>query len=392
MKRIFLLFVSIMLFTVYIFEQQAESEPLQRPRIIGFLPLDTRPYTYDIPVQLVELFGARILYPPMGSLAFFREEPNCKIIRSWLMQTANNCDALVVSAEQLIYGGLIQSREVKIDTSERNEALNLLRFIKKTHQSLKIYVSTVLMRSSISVFDEESALWWEQIQEYSKAYYRTYTSGDMEAKAELESLAEEIPEKVLNTFLNARKFGHETNLGCIQLVKDGIIDQLIICQEDSASEGIQRFEQEKLSAIIRENELNNKISMANGASEAGAELVMRALCSEGSNAEVVWLGENIGFSAMYEDRPFIENLNAHMSALNIKEIQGSDNVICILPPKRRQNDHTMDFSEDYEEYSDEEFEVMSQCISDLVRKDRHVFFTGCRVIERRESGIINGDC
>lgn len=214
----------------------------------------------------------------------------------------------------------------------------------------------------------------------------------MEAKAELESLAEEIPEKVLNTFLNARKFGHETNLGCIQLVKDGIIDQLIICQEDSASEGIQRFEQEKLSAIIRENELNNKISMANGASEAGAELVMRALCSEGSNAEVVWLGENIGFSAMYEDRPFIENLNAHMSALNIKEIQGSDNVICILPPKRRQNDHTMDFSEDYEEYSDEEFEVMSQCISDLVRKDRHVFFTGCRVIERRESGIINGDC
>ena len=178
---------------------------------------------------------------------------------------------------------------------------------------------------------------------------------------------------MLNTFLNARKFGHETNLGCIQLVKDGIIDQLIICQEDSAPEGIQRFEQEKLSAIIRENELNNKIFMANGASESGAELVMRALCSEGSNAEVVWLGENIGFSAMYEDRPFIENLNAHMSALNIKEIQGSDNVICILPPKRRQNDYTMDFSEDYEKYSDEEFEVMSQRISDLVQKDKRVF-------------------
>ena len=367
LKKILLL---ILLLIVFVLEQPANSETT---RIIGFIPLDTRPYAYDIPIRLGKLFGAEILYPPMDSLAFFRETANCQFIRSWLLQNANDCDALVVSAEQLIYGGLIQSREAKITENERDEALNTLRIIKKAHPNLKIYVSDVLMRNSISAFDEESVFWWKKIQDYSRAYYRTYANGDMEAKKELESLTAEIPEKVLNTFLHARKFSHEKDLGCIQLVKDGIVDQLIICQEDSAPEGIQRFEQEKLSAVIRENGLNNKIFMANGAGEAGAELVMRALCPKGSDTGIVWLGENIGFSAMYEDRPFVENLNTHMSAMNIRENPDSENVICILPPKRKQSDYVMGFSEGYEEYSYEEFEAMSRRISDLVKQGKHIF-------------------
>ncbi|MBR0317171.1 MAG: DUF4127 family protein [Synergistaceae bacterium] len=368
MKKILLL---ILLLAVCVLEQPAGSET---QRVIGFIPLDTRPYTYDIPIQLGKLFGAKILYPDMDILTFFREKPkSTALLRSWLLQTAKKCDALVVSAEQLLYGGLIQSREVKISISDRNEIIKTLRTIKKAHPNLKIYASNVLMRNSISAFDNESVFWWKKIQEYSKAYYRAYAKGDIEAKAELKNLTAEIPEKVLNTFLHARKFGYGDKLAFIQLVKDGIIDQLIICQEDSEAEGIQRFEQEEILSMIQKEGLTDKIYMANGAGEAGAELVMRALCPDGSDTKIVWLGENINFSAMYEDRPFVENLKSHMSALNIRETSNADNVICILPPKRKQSDYVMGFSEGYEEYSSEEFEVMSQRISDLVKNGKHVF-------------------
>ena len=341
--------------------------------VIGFLPLDTRPCTYDFPIELAQIYGAKILYPDRNILANFRDEPNMDKIRSWLVETSDKCNALVVSIEQLVYGGLIQAREAKINADEFDKALNLLRDIKKKHPDMPIYISNVLMRTSTSAFDADSLKWWQKISEYSNAYYRSMTSKNTDAKLELAKLENEIPKKVLDTFLRSRKLNHELNLKCIQLVSDGIADYLQICQEDSTAEGMQCFEQKELMETIFKNGCANKISMANGTDEAGSEILMRALCSQGSSAKIVWLGENTNFTAKYEDRPFVENLNAHMKALNIKNASDSQNVICIFTPKKEQGDYALNSFEGYQAYTDDEIDNMAQIIYEFIAQGKHIF-------------------
>ncbi len=380
-RRIFVVFISLVLFLpaslnlVYAqenFHAQIKNCP-DNNFVIGFLPLDTRPCTYDFPIELAQIYGAKIIYPPRDILANFRDEPDIEIVHSWLAQICDKCDALVVSMEQLVYGGLIQARDAKINTNDQDKALNLLRDIKKNHPDMPIYISNVLMRTSTSAFDAESLKWWQKISDYSTAYYRSMTSKNTDAKLELSKLENEIPKKVLDTFWRVRKLNHELNLKCIELISDGIADYLQICQEDSTAEGVQRFEQKKLMETIFKNGCADKISMANGTDEAGSEILMRVLCPHGSDAKIVWLGENTNFTAKYEDRPFVENLNAHMKALNIKNAPDSQNVICILPPKKEQCEYAMNSFEGYQAYTDDEIDNMAQIIYEFIAQGKHVF-------------------
>ena len=100
---------------------------------------------------------------------------------------------------------------------------------------------------------------------------------------------------------------------------------------------------------------------------------MHALCHQKKKKKIVWLGENKNFTAKYEDRPFVENLNAHMKALNIKNDMDSQNVICILPPKNEQGDYALNSFEGYEAYNDEEIDNMVQIIYQFIAQGKHVF-------------------
>ena len=69
---------------------------------VAFLPLDTRPCTYDLPVQLARQSGAQVLLPPQGLVAPYKQASDTAALARWLEETAPGCDALVVSAEQLL--------------------------------------------------------------------------------------------------------------------------------------------------------------------------------------------------------------------------------------------------------------------------------------------------
>ena len=105
-----------------------------------------------------------------------------------------------------------------------------------------IYLSNVLMRTSISTLDSETLVWWEKINDYSRLYYREKAKNDIDAAQKCRLLEQEIPADVLNTFFTARNINHAINRASIQLVADGIVEELFILQEDCAPEGVQRFE------------------------------------------------------------------------------------------------------------------------------------------------------
>lgn len=349
------------------------TAPPEKTFTIGFLPLDTRPCCMDIPLELASISGVDVLAPKQEELTYFKDEPNTEFAKTWLRDNAPSCDALVVSMEQLVYGGLIQSRNGSKDTAARDHALELLRSLKRERKDVPIYLSNVLMRTYTSVFNQEDLVWWEKINAFSSAYYRAEILKDADAANEVAKLKEEIPPKVLDTFLNVRAVNHELNMACVKLVEEGVVDKLIICQEDCNEGGIQSVEQAEILAEISRAHLEDKVSVANGTDEAGAELMIYAAHPSGCTASVCWLGENVDFKASYEDRKFRENLKEHSGFMNISMDDNSGNVLCVLPPKKQQGDYAINDFKNHEPYTKQEFLAMCAEIKSLSDAGKHCY-------------------
>lgn len=340
---------------------------------IGFLPLDSRPCTYDFPVQLAKQAGAEVLLPPKGYIAEYHDLPDTARNLQWLKTVAPQCDALVISAEQLLHGGLIQSRKARISAEQQLAILQGLEQIKTENPRLLLYLSTVLMRTSISMLTEEDLVWWEKVNLYSRLRYQVMTGTDRKAAEQCTLLEQEIPKRVLETFLTAREVNHQINRRCIQLAAQGVVEELLILQEDCAPEGIHWLEQKVLLEDIERNRLRNKVFLFNGTDEAGAELIQRAIHPEGARTDVLWLGEQVDFIAGYEDRPFRENLSGHMQALRIRQEADAEAVLCIVPPKRKQGEATVPRTGASQDYTPEELKRMCRTIAELTRQGKHCY-------------------
>ncbi len=252
--------------------------------IIGFLPIDSRPCTCDFPVQLAHAAGAQVILPPAGNISKYRETPDISRNIRWLKDIAPKCDCLVISAEQLIHGGLIQSRNASLTADEQRAVLIELEAIKKASPNTKIFLSTVLMRTSISTVNEMTRIWWEKVNEYSHLMYLALSGGNKDIQAQYESLKREIPEEVLSAYHTARQVNHEINRACIELAAKNIVDTLFICQEDCAPERIHWFEQRVLTEDIEKYGLRDRVFLFNGTDEAACELMQKAIHPEGAEA------------------------------------------------------------------------------------------------------------
>lgn len=340
---------------------------------VAFLPLDTRPCTYDLPVQLARQSGAEVLLPPNGMVAAYKQASDTAALARWLEETAPGCDALVVSAEQLLQGGLIPSRQARVSAARQCETLEVLKRIRRKTPSVRTYLSNVLMRTSISTLDPESLVWWEKVNLYSKLCYRAKTGRCSEAAQQCRALEQEIPAEVLRTFLTARGTNHRVNRECIRLAAEGVVDELLILQEDCAPEGLQRFEQETLLRDIQAGGLSDRVFLFNGTDEAGAELLQKALHPGGCAVEVAWLGRQPDFVAKYEDRPFRENLAEHMRALCMRQEQGARRVLFVLTPKQEQREASLPSSEAPHDYSEAELQAICRTIGQAAAQGRSCY-------------------
>ena len=104
--------------------------------------------------------------PKKENLGSFFNEGNVELIKEWIK--SEKCDALIVSLDMLIYGGLITSRTDKKSLEESRKILNFLKDYKKENKEIKIYAFSNIMRLSISVSNDESQIWWGKINEYNE--------------------------------------------------------------------------------------------------------------------------------------------------------------------------------------------------------------------------------
>ena len=288
------------------------------------LPLDDRPVNYDYPRLLGAIANIDVLLPPREWLGNPWRQANHEALLPWLREHAATADGLVVAIDTLAYGGLIPSRTTSAPFTSVLPRLNTLADLKAQRPECPIYAFSVIQRVSRDNSSEEEQPYWA---EYGSRMFRL---SYLEHKAELSeashielaeaySLRHSIPADFYADYAAIRARNHAVNQHMLTMVQDGVVDYLLLPQDDTAEFGWNIAEARRLQASIRRNGLTERAISYPGADEIGCLLLARFVCTQTACFPTVYPRFSSSGSATlltaYEDRPMLELLKAHLAPL-----------------------------------------------------------------------------
>ena len=93
------------------------ATPSTLAKTILYVPQDDRPVDYEYTVSTAESAGYTILTPPAQYLSGMNFHGSPDRLMSWVEANANKADAMVLSIDSLVYGGLVDSRKHNLPMS-----------------------------------------------------------------------------------------------------------------------------------------------------------------------------------------------------------------------------------------------------------------------------------
>src|SRR5690554_6123266 len=113
---------------------------------IVVVPIDDRPcHTTLVQSALEGYQDIEALYPSKRILGHFMKSGDTNLISNFIVETSKDAQAMVVSIDALLFGGLVQARtsEAVIDYDGYRALLRSIRQAKIQNPSLKIYAYSV---------------------------------------------------------------------------------------------------------------------------------------------------------------------------------------------------------------------------------------------------------
>lgn len=285
---------------------------------IVYLPLDERPCNALFVPKLFSGENLQVVVPPQ--MGYKKTPAAWEDIRDFLVKECADADGLILSMDMLLYGGLIPSRLHFLSRDEVSRRMALIADIKKSNEKLLIYAFQCIMRCpSYSSNDEEPDYYEDCGAEiHMIGNFRHRASLGLCDETELHPLYAKVKQEYLDDFLNRRAFNLDFNLKALELLHDGVVDFLIIPQDDSAPYGFTALDQHKVRARIAELQLGARVLVYPGADELGLTLASRmALHFAGKRPRVfVKYAATTAPSVipLYEDRPLGESIKYQLIA------------------------------------------------------------------------------
>lgn len=300
---------------------------------IAVLPIDSRPCNTQFIDRLVTWAGGVCLLPSVFSLDHFRRPAAYADSMAFLQSALPACDAAVISLEHWCFGSLLASREEQVTASVALQRVEELRSLLAAHPHVPVYLSTVILRSSISTLRREDLSAYHAMTDYSVYTDRYDCLGLAEDRQKALEAEKRIPPAVLQKALRVRQRNLQLNLAAVEMAAAGQIASLSILQEDSQIYGLPKKDQRQILRQIQALGARNAY-LRNGTDEAGAVCAAQALWAGRAplKADIQYLGQ-ADFIAPYEDRPFRQNLESACRQIGLTEEAGSDTVICVCCPE-----------------------------------------------------------
>lgn len=199
---------------------------------IALMPLDSRPCNTQYPALLAEAATATIALPPDNILDEFLTPADTDALWTWLEEQAETADHLIIFTNSLFCGGLIASRESgaydqNAENLERLEAL--CNSFKAREDAGSITVVQVLPRLSPNQFDDALFAYYDALTDYGEAWDAADQAGEAAPEA-----ADGVPADALAEYQRLHKESAALAKSLDALTAEGLIDQLLVSQDDGA--------------------------------------------------------------------------------------------------------------------------------------------------------------
>lgn len=200
---------------------------------IAFIPIDNRPVCYNLASDIAKIDGdIELFLPPREFLGDLTKIAKIDDLYEWLCALPK-VDALILSLDTLIYGGLIPSRRGPESFEELKNRLVRLRSVLVDK---KVYAFSSIMRISNNNYNEEEKEYWK---DWGKKIFNYSFSGDKT----------DIPNEIIEDYLQTRKRNFEINKMLLAWQKEGLFDTLIFSKDDCAEKGFNVQEAKELERL-----------------------------------------------------------------------------------------------------------------------------------------------
>ncbi|MEJ7616087.1 MAG: DUF4127 family protein [Pyrinomonadaceae bacterium] len=193
----------------------------------------------------------------------------------------------------------------------------MLSQLKTRAPQLPIYGFNVMMRLAPTA-DGRNEAYRDQLSRWAEL------SVVAEMSKEVAALEREIPASALADYKSARSRNFAVNLENVRMVGRGVLDYLILSQDDARPRSVHVAERERLRGEAQKTSLTQKIAVQPGADEVSMLLVARALnmkFGRTPRVAVLYSSETIRTSvAPYEDRPLHRTISFHIAAAGAREV------------------------------------------------------------------------
>ena len=276
-----ILTIAFALTTVLIGARDARAAESPQPTI-AFVPLDDRPVTYQLPVQLGTIAGQPIVTPPHAAIGTYLRSGDPDAIARWLRgPQTQGIAALVASTDMIAYGGLVASRIPGIGTGEAYVRLRDLARLKAERSIGYVGVFGTIMRLAPTGVPRLGGA--------ANYYVAGATVDDIAAYANLPDppqtpeeqgkamrLRERIGAATLDAYLTTRTRNRDVDAWALQLAAEGGFDRIVIGQDDAGPTGLHLKDVAALKADARRYGLGDRASIEPGADELGMVMLARA--------------------------------------------------------------------------------------------------------------------
>lgn len=244
---------------------------------IVLIPLDERPCNRLFPERLFSKEEFEIVSPK--KLGEKKEPANTEEIADFLRRECKNADGVILSVDMLLYGGLIPSRLHHEKKETLLERLQILKEIRAENEKLLIYAFQVIMRCPDYSSDDEEPdyyqIYGKQIHDAGVAVHKSRLG--IYEENQLGVLIDKIDPGCLNDYISRREVNRYMNVETLQYLREGIIDALVIPQDDSARYGYAAMDQRSIREKIAEYNMVDKVLMYPGADEVELTLLARMM-------------------------------------------------------------------------------------------------------------------
>jgi len=307
---------------------------------ILLIPIDNRPAACQFAQMIGAIAGAEVRLPPYEDLGQFTRPGSPEKVLDWLeTQDYSNVAAVVVSTDMVAYGGLIASRTDATSYATAVKRLQRLEKIRAEHPSAKFYafsaITRILPTATIS-----ASKWRLQLGQYVVMREQAREGRRPDLADDMKRTLAQIPKQKLAEYDRMRVRNIQVQRKLIEMAGRGVIDYLMLGQDDAAPVGPHVRETKRLRSDVEKYDIPAKVYFCEGIDQHANVLVSRALLKNAGfvpRVQVVYSDDDARTQyAAYESKPIEGSVSDQLLASGARPVEPNakpDYILFLNTPK-----------------------------------------------------------